>query len=77
MKFHFEVTAGRFLRNDVKQNLENSKRKLEFTYPECQILLTESKSFFETVFYIEGKNIPDEAAVYIRKWIDDMKRLEN
>jgi len=30
MKFHLELTAGRFIRKSIRQNLENTKKKLEF-----------------------------------------------
>lgn len=39
MKFHLELTAGRFIRKSIRQNLENTKKKLEFNFPECRVLV--------------------------------------
>lgn len=75
MKFHLNITAGRFFRKQIREALQNSKRKLEFKYPECRVLVTEEKQFWESNFYIEGVNIPDEAAPNIKSWMNRLKNL--
>ena len=73
-KIKFDLTAGFLCRDRVKQDLENSKAKLKHWYPECHVLLTENKDWFDTTFYFEAYNIPEEAEPALRKW---KKQIEN
>ena len=77
MKFHLELTAGRFIRKSIRQNLENTKKKLEFNFTECRVLVTESKSIWESTFHIEGKDIPDSVVNDVKRWINQLKECEN
>jgi hypothetical protein len=47
MKVFFEIEAGLFNRASVRTQLNNSKEKLKYWYPECRVLLTEDKTLFE------------------------------
>jgi len=77
MKFSQEMTAGVLLRKRIREMLNNTKQELEFTYPECSVLVTEDKSFLESHFKIIGKNLPDSAAPAIRRWFNQLKQLED
>lgn len=77
MKFSQEVTAGRLYRKSIRELFNNAKDKLEFWYPECSILVTETKTFWESSFCIQGKNLPDEAAGDIKDWMNRLKQLED
>lgn len=79
MKVFFELEAGVFLRSQVRQALKNSKSKLEYWYPGCRVLLTENKDWFESKFYFEADNLPDnkDTEDYMRNWIDKIKSICN
>jgi hypothetical protein len=77
MKVFFELTAGVFIRGQVRQELNNSKEMIKHWYPECRILLTESKDWLESVFYFEADNLPDSAEKKMRSWVEKIRSLEN
>lgn len=77
MRFWFEVEAGFLIRKDVRIQLENSKKKLKYWYPECQVLLIEDKSLFESKFYFEAKNLPASEEENMRTWVNQMKNFNN
>jgi hypothetical protein len=76
MKFKFEIEAGFIVRNTIRTELNNSKLKLEYAYPNCSVTIHEEKTVFESVFKIQGVNLPDtdEVERVIRKWF---KQIEN
>jgi hypothetical protein len=76
MKVFFELTAGIFIRGQVRQELNNSKEMIKHWYPECRILLTESKDWFESVFYFEADNLPADAEKKMRSWVEKIRSLE-
>lgn len=69
-KFRFNLTAGCLLRSDVRNQLYRSKEKLEYAYPGSFVSIREEKSFFESIFYIQGTNFPDTDDFYnvIKNW---------
>lgn len=71
MNFKFDLKAGFLLKKSVRQQLENSKKKLEFQYPECSVLLTENNGRF----HFEAKNIPDSEEYVIRNWLNRIKMI--
>lgn len=75
MRIYFEITAGALNRSSVRTQLNNSKEKLKYWYPECRVLLTESKDWLESKFYFEANDIPDQAESQMREWISKIKRL--
>ena len=50
LKISFELIAGPLYRTKVRRELENSKEKLKYWYPNCRVLLTEDKGLLETKF---------------------------
>ena len=77
MKMFFELTAGVIIRSKVRQELNNSKEKIKHWYPECRVLLTESKGWIESEFYFEADNLPDHAEKKMRSWIEQIKSMES
>lgn len=77
MKVYFTLEAGMLYRSNVRQNLINSKHKLEHWYPGCKVLLTENKTFFESSFYFEADNLPDSAKPHLENWMNTIKSLCN
>lgn len=75
MKVFFELTAGFLVRKHIRQELENSKLKLKHWYPECRVLLTESKGWLESEFYFEVDNIPNSAKPQMEKWLKQLKSI--
>jgi hypothetical protein len=75
MKVFFEITAGLLNRGSVRRQLNNSKEKLKYWYPECHVLLTEDKTLFESRFYFEANDLPDSAKSHMEKWLSDMKKI--
>lgn len=74
-RLKFEIEAGVLNRNTVRRELENSKKKLEYWYPKCTVLLTEDKTWFESFFHFEAKNLPDESESKIRSWIRQIEEF--
>jgi hypothetical protein len=77
MKFYFTLTSGCFSRNNIRQQLNNSKSKLEHWYPGCRVLLTENKGLFESEFYFEAIEMPNTAEKHMREWVNKLKQLSN
>ena len=77
MKVYFELEVGMLNRSSVRTQLDNSKAKVEYWYPGCRVLLTESKSLFESNFYFEVDNLPDSAKSHMEDWLDKLKRITN
>jgi hypothetical protein len=75
MKVFFEIEADFLIRGSVRSQLNNSKEKLLYWYPECRVLLTEDKSLFKSKFYFEANDLPDSAKSHMEKWISDLKKL--
>ena len=75
MRIYFEITAGALNRSGVRTQLNNSKEKLKYWYPECRVLLTETKDWLQSKFYFEANDIPDESEPQMREWISRIKRL--
>ena len=73
MNFHFDLEAGWFVRKNVRRQLQNSKEKLEFEYPDCKVLLTENDGYF----HFQAKNIPDSEEIRMRNWIQIIKKIAN
>lgn len=77
MKFYFTLTSNCFSRSNIRQQLNNSKSKLEYWYPGCRVLLTENKGMFESEFYFEADEMPNTAEKHMREWINKLKQLSN
>jgi hypothetical protein len=75
MKFYFELEVGLLNRSQVRTQLNNSKSKLEHWYPGCRVLLTENKNWFESKFYFEANDIPDDAKSHIENWLNKIKKI--
>ena len=73
MKIFFELTVGIINRTNVRQQLQNSKEKIKYWYPESKILLTENKGWLESKFYFEADKLPDGAESQMREWLDRIK----
>ena len=77
MKIYFTIEAGLLNRGNIRTQLQNSKSKLEYWYPGCQVLLTESKTLFDSEFYFEAKNLPDSAKDHMSNWLQKLKEISN
>ena len=77
MKFHTEMTAGLLLRKEVRRMLEKEKARLEFGFEGCKVMIIENKGFLESHFRFECKGLPDSMEANVRKWMRDLKRLED
>lgn len=77
LKIKFELEAGFICRESVRQELQNSKAKLEHWYPGCRVLLTESKGWLETKFYFEACDLPLSAEPTLKKWKKKIEELVN
>lgn len=77
MKIYFTIEAGLLNRRSVRNQLENSKSKLQYWYPGCCVLLTENKGLFESEFHFEAKNIPDSAKDHMTGWLKKLKQISN
>lgn len=77
MKVFFELTVGVLIRSQVRRELNNSKEMIKHWYPESRVLLTESKDWFESVFYFEADNLPENAEKKMRLWVDKIRSFEN
>ena len=77
MKVFFELEVGLFSRASIRTQLNNSKAKLEHWYPNCRVLLTENKDWFESTFYFEVDNLPDSAKPHMEHWLGKLKKLAN
>ena len=75
MKVYFNLTSGCFSRSNIRQQLNNSKAKLEHWYPNCHVLLTENSGLFESNFYFEADELPNSAEKHMREWVDKIKQL--
>jgi len=75
MKFYFELEVGLFNRLSVRSQLNNSKAKLEYWYPDCRVLLTEDKTFFDSKFYFEVNGLPDSAKPHMEHWLGKIKNI--
>lgn len=75
MKFYFTIEAGLLNRSNIRTQLQNSKEKLKHWYPNCRILLTEDKTFFDSQFYFEVDNLPDGAKPHMEEWFSRMKKI--
>jgi len=76
MRIHFEIEAGVFIRNKIKQDLENSKAKIQHWYPSANVLLIEDKDWFESKFFFEAKNLPDSAENHMRQWLTQIRNYD-
>ena len=77
MRIYFTITAGMLNRASVRTQLNNSKSKLEYWYPGCKVLLTESKGLLESEFYFEADNLPLESERQMKNWLNKLKKLSN
>jgi len=68
MTFKFDLEAGFAIRKQVRLQLQNSKKTLEFEYPGCSVLVIEDKEMLESTFHVRGKNLPDSAEQVIKQW---------
>jgi hypothetical protein len=75
MKVFFELEVGLFDRASIRTQLNNSKAKLEYWYPQCRVLLTEDKNWFESKFYFEADGLPDTAKLHMQHWLGKLKSL--
>lgn len=75
MKISFELIAGVLYRNSVRQELQNSKTKLEYWYPGCRVLLTENKGFLETSFHFEATDLPESAEPVLLHWKKKIEQI--
>jgi hypothetical protein len=75
MTFKFDITAGCFIRSDVRQQLQNSKQKLEFWYPGSKVMIIESSDWFDSNFHVEGKDFPKEAESTLKDWFKKIEKL--
>ena len=75
MKFYFELEVGMLNRSSVRTQLNNSKAKVEYWYPDCRVLLTENKDWFASKFYFEVDNLPDNAKSHMESWLNKMKQI--
>lgn len=75
MKVFFELTAGVLVRKHIRRELENSKLKLKHWYPDCRVLLTESKGWLDSEFYFEVDNLPDSAKKIMENWLEELKEI--
>ena len=77
MKVYFTIEAGFLNRIKIRSQLQNSKEKLKYWYPNCRVLLTEDKGFLESQFYFEANDLPDTAKSHMEEWLTRMKRIAN
>ena len=77
MKGYFTIEAGFLNRVKIRSQLQNSKEKLKYQYPNCRVLLTEDKGFLESQFYFEANDLPDSAKSHMEEWLTRMKRIAN
>lgn len=75
MKVYFELEVGMLNRSSIRTQLNNSKAKLEYWYPNCRVLLTEDKNWFESSFYFEVDNLPDDAKSHMENWLSKLKTV--
>jgi hypothetical protein len=75
MKFYFNLEVGFLNRSSVRSQLNNSKLKLKHWYPGCRVLITENKTFFDSSFYFEVDNLPDDSKSHMEQWLDQMKNI--
>ena len=45
-------------------------------YPGSSVTIREEKSLLESVFYIQGVNLPDEALEEIKNWFNKIETYE-
>ncbi len=76
MNFHQEITAGLLYRKSIRQMLEKEKTRLEFNF-DCKVMIIEDRSFWESHFRFECKGLPDSMEANVRKWMNDMRKLQN
>ena len=77
MKVYFTIEAGLLNRSNIRCQLQNSKEKLKYWYPNCRVLLTEDKGLLESQFYFEANDLPDTAKSHMEDWLSKMKRIAN
>jgi hypothetical protein len=75
MKIYFTIEVGLLNRGSVRTQLNNAKNKLEFWYPECEVLLVEDKGLFDSEFYFEANKLPDSAKNHMQDWLNKMKKI--
>lgn len=75
MYFKFDLIVGFTIRADVRQQLENSKKKLEFWYPGSKVLITENKDWFESKFHVEGKGFPQGSEKHLKNWFYKIENI--
>jgi hypothetical protein len=75
MKIYFELEVGLLNRSSIRTQLNNSKAKVEHWYPGCRVLLTEDKNWFESRFYFEVDNLPDDAKSHMEHWLSKLKNI--
>jgi hypothetical protein len=76
MKFYTTMTADIFLRKEIRRMLNREKDRLEFGFKNCEVLIIENRGFFESHFRFECKGLPDDMESNVRKWMNDMKKIE-
>jgi hypothetical protein len=77
MKVFFELEVGLLNRSSIRTQLNNSKSKLQYWYPQCRVLLTEDKNWFESKFYFEADGLPDTAKLHMEQWLGKLKKFAN
>lgn len=75
MKLYFTIEAGFLNRGNIRSQLQNSKEKLQYWYPNCRVLLTEDKGLLDSQFYFEVNDLPDTAKSHMEEWLTRMKRI--
>lgn len=74
-KFKFTLEVGCIDRKQVRRELERSKEKLEYFYPDASVSIREEKGVFDSEFYVKGINFPDtdECERRLRDWLDQIQ----
>jgi len=76
MYIQFNITAGFLVRKSVREQLNNSKKKIEHWYPQSRVLITENRNLFDSEFYFEAVDIPDSAELEMKEWVNKLKKLQ-
>ena len=73
VKFKFQLNAGFFVRNQVRIELRRSKEKLEYVYSDSSLSIREEKNWFDSTFYVQGTDFPDDSFDVLEKWVKKIK----
>ena len=77
MKFDFDISAGFLRRKKLRNDLEKSRLRLQYNFPDSTISIIEEKGLFNSTFHITGINLPDRERVVnlINAWVARIKSL--